>query len=74
MSTAWRIANRPQHAGVACVGIEVGELADRAGGLDEGLLVVEVGQRERRGAHEDPLPRATVRLVHVGRLGAGPLR
>ena len=37
---------------VGGVGVEVGELADHGCRLDEGSLVVEVGQSYRGGAHE----------------------
>jgi len=62
----------PQHAGVAGVGVEVGQLADGAGGLGQRVAVVKVGQRHRGGAHQCPVARTPVGapLVELLRLPA----
>ena len=54
----------------------MGELADRPGGRHQRVLVVaEVGQRDRRGAHQRAVAGAAPGApMQVGRLGAGPRR
>ena len=64
----------PQHAGIPGVRIVVGEIADRPGGLHQGALVVEVGQRHRGGAHQRAVPGAAHGPAVVpDRCRAGPL-
>ncbi len=61
----------PQHAGVGGLGVEMGEFADRAGGLHHCVFVVEIGEGNRRGAHQRTVTgRVAGALVQRGRLGA----
>ena len=64
----------PQHTRVAGVRVEVRELADRARRLHHRVLVVEIGERHRRRAHQRSVARrascAPVELLRL-RPGAG---
>jgi hypothetical protein len=65
----------PQHARINGVGVVVCQLADRAGCLDQRWLVVKVGQRHRRSAHQGAVSRgAASALMQRRRRRTGGLR
>lgn len=53
----------PQHTGVCCIRIEVGQFADRPSGLGQCGVVMQVCERDRGGAHKRAVARRLAPLV-----------